>query len=126
MRERKTYHVYIVASRARTLYIGTTSKLEQRTWQHKHKTFAGFTARYNCERLVWYEAFAYAQSAIAREKQLKHWRREKKEALITRNNPTWEDLSANWGKPIEPFREREITVDPSTPLRSGRDDTHKD
>ena len=71
-----------MASRSRTLYIGVTGNLHQRVFQHKWKECDGFTARYNCDRLVWFEKFQYIQKAIAREKELKGWRRAKKIALI--------------------------------------------
>ena len=93
------YYVYILASKSRTLYIGITNNLGTRIRQHRNGTLGGFTSDYNIHRLVYYESFTWVQSAIAREKQLKRWRREKKVALIERENPTWEDLSAEWGKP---------------------------
>ena len=68
--------------------------------QHREHVFAGFTARYNIDRLVWYHIFGDIRDAIAREKQLKGWRREKKIQLIESENPTWQDLSEEWGKPI--------------------------
>jgi putative endonuclease len=85
-----------MASRSRTLYCGVTSSIRARTWEHKHGVFQGFTWQYKCERLVWFETFQYVDHAIAREKQIKRWRREKKLALIEEENPTWEDLSADW------------------------------
>ena len=94
------YYTYIVASRSRTLYIGMTGNLEQRIWQHKNKEYEGFSAAYNCVRLVWFERYATPATAIAREKQLKGWIRAKKIALIETSNPTWFDLSGDWGKPI--------------------------
>ena len=87
---------YIMASRSRTLYIGVTGNLHQRVFEHKWKESDGFTARYNCDRLVWFENFQYIQNAIAREKELKGWRRAKKIALIESLNPTWTDLSRDW------------------------------
>ena len=96
----RSYHVYIVASRTRVLYIGITSEVEVRMKQHKNKSFQGFTADYNCNRLVYYETCDNPSRAIAREKQLKGWTRAKKLALIEKLNPTWVDLSENWGKPI--------------------------
>ena len=107
----KSYYTYIVASRSRTLYIGVTSRIEQRIWQHKTKVHKGFTATYNCDRLVWFETYADAGTAIAREKELKGWRRARKIELIESVNPAWVDLSEQWGQPIVP------TADPS--LRSG-------
>jgi putative endonuclease len=90
------YCTYIMASRSRTLYIGVTGNLHQRVFQHKWKECDGFTARYNCDRLVWFEKFQYIQKAIAREKELKGWRRAKKIALIESTNPGWMDLSRDW------------------------------
>jgi putative endonuclease len=92
----RTYYTYIVASRSRTLYIGMTGDLMSRVLQHKRKVFEGFSADYNCNRLVWFDRFADPDSAIVREKQLKRWIRAKKVALIEKSNPTWEDLAANW------------------------------
>lgn len=94
-----SYYVYILASKSRTLYIGVTNNLEVRIRQHRNGTFGGFTSEYKIHRLVYYERFTWIHSAIAREKQLKRWRREKKVWLIERENPTWEDLSAEWGQP---------------------------
>ncbi|WP_058189204.1 GIY-YIG nuclease family protein [Terracidiphilus gabretensis] len=90
------YFTYIVASKSRTLYIGVTNNLLQRIFQHKQKTFPGFTAKYNCTRLVWFERYIVRGDAIYREKELKGWLRAKKLALIAENNPTWEDLSEPW------------------------------
>jgi putative endonuclease len=95
----RLYYVYILASKSRTLYIGVTNNLEARIRQHRSGAFGGFTSDYNVHRLVYYERFTWVQMAIGREKQLKRWRREKKVFLIERENPTWEDLSAEWGKP---------------------------
>jgi putative endonuclease len=96
----KLYTVYIMASRSLTLYVGITSDLQRRTIQHQNHRFDGFTSKYKVERLVYYERFANVHSAIAREKQLKNWRRDKKIALIKSMNPTWLDLSEEWGKPV--------------------------
>jgi putative endonuclease len=95
------FYVYIVASRTHVVYIGITSNLESRIHQHKTKYFEGFTAHYNCCRLVWYERYVSPNRAIAREKQLKGWTRAKKLALIQKMNRTWIDLSEEWGEPIE-------------------------
>jgi putative endonuclease len=102
MRERR-YYTYIVASRTHVLYIGVTSNVEARMVQHKTKRFAGFTADYNCNRLVWYQTYDDVRRAIAREKQLKGWARAKKLALIEKMNPTWIDLSEEWGRPLRPL-----------------------
>jgi putative endonuclease len=96
MRQKHYFYVYIAASRSRTLYVGVTSNLHKRVWQHKNKTFGGFTARYNIDRLVYHEQFDDIRSAIDREKQLKRWSRPKKLWLIETMNPTWLDLSEGW------------------------------
>ena len=91
-----SYFTYIMASRSRTLYVGVTGDLRKRVFQHKWREHNGFTARYNCDRLIWFELHQYVQAAIAREKELKGWSRVKKLALIESANPTWADLSRNW------------------------------
>ena len=90
------YCTYIMASRSHTLYIGVTGDLHKRVFQHKWKEHDGFTARYNCDRLVWFERYDDVNRAISREKELKGWRRAKKIALIESVNPTWADLSRDW------------------------------
>ena len=85
--------VYIMANRPQgTLYVGVTSQLPARVWQHKHKVTGGFTARYGVDRLVWFETHETMVSAIQREKQLKAGSRQKKLALIEALNPGWDDL----------------------------------
>ena len=85
--------VYILASRrAGALYVGVTADLVQRVWQHKSDFVKGFTSRYNIHSLVWYEAHDSMESAIAREKAIKKWRRQWKIELIVQNNPDWRDL----------------------------------
>lgn len=79
------------------LYTGITSDLEHRVWQHKNGTFEGFTKKYKCNRLVYFERYDQVQSAIGREKQIKGWTRAKKIALIESMNPRWRDLSEHWG-----------------------------
>lgn len=91
-----SYFTYIMASRSRTLYIGMTGDLHKRVFEHKWKEHEGFTARYNCDRLVWFESHELVAVAIAREKELKGWRRARKIALIEAMNPTWADLSREW------------------------------
>jgi len=100
MREHN-YRVYIMASKSRVLYIGMTNNLERRIWEHQHDLIDGFSKQYRCHRLLYFESFDRVENAIAREKQLKRWNRTKKLRLIERVNPTWEDLSAGWGQPIE-------------------------
>jgi putative endonuclease len=93
---RRSY-VYIMSSAMRTLYVGVTANLMQRVWQHKQGTKGGYTALYNVNRLVYFERFWDIRRAIAREKQLKGWRRDRKLVLILAQNPEWKDLSAEWG-----------------------------
>ena len=89
----KTPYVYVLASKPNgTLYIGVTSNLVQRVWQHKNDLVEGFSKRYGVHRLVWYEVHEYMESAIVREKALKKWRRAWKVALIEEGNPNWLDL----------------------------------
>ncbi|MBS1815197.1 MAG: GIY-YIG nuclease family protein [Acidobacteria bacterium] len=103
MREHR-YYVYIVSNRSRVIYVGITSAIERRMRQHREKTYGGFTAKYGCHRLVYYEVWQDVHRAIARETELKGWARAKKVALIERNNPTWEDLSAEWARPIDVYQ----------------------
>ena len=91
-----SYFTYIVASRSHTLYIGVTGDLHKRIFEHKWNEHEGFAAKYNCDRLVWFESYQDVRTAIDREKQLKGWRREKKIALIEKMNPVWIDLSKDW------------------------------
>jgi putative endonuclease len=90
------YHVYIMASASGVLYIGITDYLQRRVTQHKQKLTSGFAAAFNTTKLVYFEPFSDARNAIAREKQLKRWQREKKVALIEKLNPQWRDLSADF------------------------------
>jgi len=78
------------------IYIGVTSDLLKRVYQHKTKTYKGFTAKYNCDKLIYFEEFANINLAIAREKQLKSGNRKRKEHLINDENPEWNDLSDGW------------------------------
>jgi putative endonuclease len=89
----KTFHVYMLAGKSGVLYTGITNNLVRRVWEHKQKQTPGFTQKYNVTNLVWFEAHGRATSAIAREKQIKAWRRAKKVALIAAMNPQWKDLS---------------------------------
>ena len=92
----KSYYVYIMSSHHRVLYVGVTGNLEQRVFQHKTHAFEGFTAMYNATSLVYFERYATIHAAIAREKEIKGWRREKKLDLIKQFNPNWNDLSFGW------------------------------
>jgi putative endonuclease len=94
----KRYYVYILSSKGRVLYVGMTGFLAARVLQHKSRETDGFTRRYNVDRLVYYKVFRYVNNAIARETEIKAWRREKKVALIEARNPLWDDLAADWGQ----------------------------
>ena len=89
------FWVYILSNRSHTLYIGVTSNLRARVEQHREQPPGSHTARYQIGRLVYYEFYKYVRSAIAREKELKHWTRVQKIALIESTNPTWEELRPN-------------------------------
>jgi putative endonuclease len=85
--------VYLLASKYHgVLYIGVTSNLPQRIWQHKQKLVGSFSRQYNADRLVWFETHAEMFAAITREKQIKKWNRSWKIDLIESNNPEWRDL----------------------------------
>ena len=105
----REYWVYILANIHRTLYIGVTSDLQARVYEHKNALIPGFTSKYGIDRLVYCESSNDVYAALSREKQLKGWVRAKKIALIESVNPHWEDLAAAWFEPE--------VADPS--LRSG-------
>jgi putative endonuclease len=90
-------YIYILGSHTGTLYIGVTSNLYLRIMQHKEGTLEGFAAAYGCKRLLYFEGYEDIRTAIAREKQLKGWRREKKLNLIGTINPEFKDLAQTWG-----------------------------
>ncbi|HTC74010.1 MAG TPA: GIY-YIG nuclease family protein [Edaphobacter sp.] len=90
------FYVYIMATRSHDLYIGFTNNIFRRVAEHRTASPGAYTARYNINRLVYYEHFNYVLNAIAREKELKDWSREKKLALINAANPTWQDLARDW------------------------------
>ena len=87
------YYIYFVTNkRLNVLYIGVTNNLIRRVYEHKNKLQEGFTKRYNVDRLVYYECYEDVPTAIMREKQIKGWARNKKNALVNKENPLWEDL----------------------------------
>lgn len=91
------FFVYIMNSASRrALYTGVCKDLVERVFEHKSGTFEGFTSDYKAGRLVYYERFTDINAAIAREKQIKRWRRDKKIHLIEMMNPDWKDLAADW------------------------------
>jgi putative endonuclease len=91
------YFVYIICSLSGTLYIGMTNSIYRRVLQHKRGETQGFSCKYHCDRLVYYESFDDVHKAIGRKKQLKGWRRAKKIALIESKNARWEDMAEKWG-----------------------------
>jgi putative endonuclease len=91
------YFVYIVTNASdNVLYVGITNDLETRIREHKSKMHNGFTSKYECNKLVYFEEYNQVQDAITREKQLKADNRAKKIVLITTDNPNWKDLSNEW------------------------------
>ena len=94
----KQYYVYILTNKSnRVLYIGVTNDLARRILEHKQKRIKGFTQKYNCTKLVYFEETKYIHDALRREKQLKNWHRAWKIDLITEDNPNWDDLSETFG-----------------------------
>lgn len=88
------YFIYIITNKNRTvLYIGVTNDLQRRIYEHEKESIPGFAKKYNCHYLIYYEHFQSVEDAIDREKQIKKWRREKKENLIKEFNPDWEFLN---------------------------------
>jgi len=92
----KNYYVYVLASRSHALYTGVTGDLMSRVGQHREGKVSSFTAKYRIHRLVYIETFRDVRAAIAREKQIKSWTREKRAELVQAINPTWVDLAAKW------------------------------
>ncbi len=91
------YYVYIVSNwNNKVIYVGITNNLQRRIYEHKNKLIKGFTEKYNVSKLVYFEQTKDVISAIAREKEIKKWRREKKNKLINSLNPEWKDLSEAW------------------------------
>ena len=98
MGRERIYYVYIMASKGRVIYVGVTGFLMARVLRHRAGEGGEFTRRYRVHRLVYFASFRNVGDAIARETQIKGWRREKKVALIEERNPTWEDLAEGWGE----------------------------
>jgi putative endonuclease len=93
----REYFVYMLSNKYHNvLYIGFTNNIRRRVHEHKRKLVDGFTSKYNCNILVWYELFTDVNLAITREKQLKTWQRAWKNNLIEKHNPAWHDLAADW------------------------------
>ena len=91
------FRVYLIQLNNKVLYIGVTSNLERRLHEHRNELVDGFTKTYHVHKLVYYEETSDVEAAIQREKQLKGWRREKKDALVKSMNPAWRNLSEDWG-----------------------------
>ncbi len=92
----RKYYFYIMASKSGTLYSGLTGNLQRRVYQHKNNLIEGFSKKYKCHKLVYFEEYKNVRDALAREKQIKKWRRNKKEKLIKTINPGWRDLSLDY------------------------------
>ena len=91
------YYVYLLTNwNNHVLYVGITNNLERRVYEHKHKMIKGFTEKYNLKKLVYFEQTEDVISAITREKEIKKWRRDKKNQLVDKKNAGWEDLSLKW------------------------------
>ena len=95
----KEYYVYMMAGYRGTLYTGVTNNLERRVYEHRERLVQGFTSKYNVTKLVYFESTPDVGSAIAREKQIKGWRRDRKAVLIESMNPYWVDLAETWFAP---------------------------
>ncbi|MCK6629580.1 MAG: GIY-YIG nuclease family protein [Anaerolineae bacterium] len=92
-----SYYVYLLTNwNDQVIYVGVTNNLERRLYEHKHKLVQGFTAKYNVNKLVYFEETSDVNAALHREKEIKKWRREKKNDLVTSMNPEWQDLSERW------------------------------
>ena len=115
-------YVYILSNTFHKLYVGVTTNLERRVWEHKQKTHpTSHTAKYSIDHLVYFERFTSLPAAIKREKVLKGWLRIRKLDLIIQTNPLWTDLSADWGQPAlpcnsKPVHDRREQADVALPL----------
>ena len=93
----RTYYVYLLTNwNNKVIYLGVTNNLERRLYEHKNKLVKGFTEKYNVNKLVYFEETQDVTAAIAREKEIKKWRRDKKNQLVNRMNPKWKDLASGW------------------------------
>jgi putative endonuclease len=95
----KTFWVYVMTNRSGTLYVGFTGNLERRVHEHRNHLVPGFASKYRLDRLIHVESFSEVRDAIAREKQIKTWRRSHKLELIAASNPEWRDLAEEWFGP---------------------------
>ncbi|MEW6184780.1 MAG: GIY-YIG nuclease family protein [Thermodesulfobacteriota bacterium] len=93
----KNYYVYLLTNwNNKVMYVGVTNDLERRMYEHKNKLIKGFSEKYNVTKLVYFEQTPDVYVSLSREKEIKKWRREKKNELVNRMNPKWEDLSLKW------------------------------
>ena len=97
MSEDKKYYIYLLTNwNNKVMYIGVTSNLTKRIYEHKNKLVKGFTEKYKINKLVYFEETTDVMTALQREKEIKKWRREKKNQLVNQVNPEWKDLSLGW------------------------------
>jgi putative endonuclease len=106
-----------MASASRVIYVGVTNSLERRVWEHKNKTIEGFTKKYNCAKLVWFDEFREIRDVIACEKRIKGLLRAKKVALIEEGNPYWKDVSDGWYEIAQPKSDGDLRRTASRPTR---------
>ena len=97
MTSERNYYVYLLTNwNNKVMYVGVTNNLERRMYEHKNKLVEGFTQKYNVDKLVYFEETKDVHAALEREKEIKKWRREKKNALVLKDNTEWRDLSEGW------------------------------
>ncbi|MBT4126482.1 MAG: GIY-YIG nuclease family protein [Chloroflexi bacterium] len=96
MSSKNRSYVYILSNHSKAIYIGVTSDLQRRVWQHRYGSGGIHTSRFNISRLVWFEESDDIRIAIAREKQIINGRRDWKDALIVKTNPAWKDIAEDW------------------------------
>ncbi len=107
---RHNYWAYIMASVSRVMYVGVTNDLERRVWEHKQQVVKGFTKKYNCTKLVWFQEFREISDAIACENRIKGLLRARKIASIEERNPYWRDLSEEWYQDAETKNDRDSSL----------------
>ena len=117
----RRYYVYIMSSRSRVIYVGVTGYLMARVLRHRAGGGGEFTRKYRVHRLVYFESFQNVENAIARETEIKKWRREKKVELIRRENPTWKDLAAGWGEAAEMRVGKQVPHRAFSPIRNDKE-----
>jgi putative endonuclease len=110
MARQHSYWTYIMASVSRVIYVGVTNELERRVWEHKQGVVEGFTKKYKCTKLVWFEEFREIRDAIACEKRIKGLLRARKIVLIEEKNLYWRDLSEDWCQDAMPKNDRDSSL----------------